>query len=115
MVSSISDKSFNNKNKPKQFKSKSNKRKENVGVVVRKHEFNKPDIKRRDYKINKYARDCFDKYFHTFQFICLYDIEMTNGDLVNGMNSDKKFKQIVRENGFILKLTRKSYSSLSNK
>ena len=39
---------------------------------------------------------------------------MTNGDFVKGIISDKRLKNIIRENGFIHKLTIKIYSSLSN-
>ena len=38
---------------------------------------------------------------------------MTNGDFVNGRISDKKLRKKFRENGFIQKLTIKTYSSLS--
>ena len=43
----------------------------------------------------------------------MYDIETTNGDLVNGIVSDKKPPKIVRKNSFIIKLTTNIYSSLS--
>ena len=39
---------------------------------------------------------------------------MTNGDFINGIHSDKKLEHIVRGNGFIHKLTLRTYSSLSN-
>ena len=58
-----------------------------------------------DYIINNSARDYFLKCFHANKFRCLYDIEMTNGDFVNGIPSDKKLKQIGREIGFLHKLT----------
>ena len=60
------------------------------------------------------ARDCYKKFFRTFNFRCIYDIKMTKGDFVNGKISEKKFEKIVRENGFIQNLTLKLYSSLSN-
>ena len=60
------------------------------------------------------ARDCYNKYFHRFTFKCIFDIESTNGDCVNGIFSDIKLKNIVRGNGFIHKLTIKFYSNLSH-
>ena len=62
---------------------------------------------------NNCARDCCKKYFHTFKLRCIYDNEMTNGDFLTGIISDKKLKRIVRENGFIHKLVRNFYSRLS--
>ena len=38
---------------------------------------------------------------------------MTNGDFINGIISDKKFKNNIRKNCFIQKLRTKIYSSLS--
>ena len=35
---------------------------------------------------------------------------MEDGDYVTSINSDKKLKQIIRQNGFIHKLTMKNYS-----
>ena len=56
------------------------------------------------------ARDCFNNYFHLLEFKCKYEIEKTNGDVVNGTVSDETLKKNVRENGFIHKLTMKIYS-----
>ena len=106
----ISDKLINIKNKSKHIISQSHKHKEKFGVVVvKEYQFNKPDSKKRHYINNNCARDCYNKYFQTFKSKCIYDIEMTNGDFVNGKFSDKKIKQIVQKIGFIHKLTLKSY------
>ena len=40
------------------------------------------------------ARDCYNKFFHSFKIRRIYNIEMTNGDLVNGVISDKKLKKL---------------------
>ena len=67
------------------------KHKEKFSVVVEGYEFITLDINKVDYIIINCARDCYKEYFHTFKFRCIYDIEMTNGDCVNGITSDKKF------------------------
>ena len=66
-------------------------------VVVKEYEFIRPDINRRDYIIKKSARDCYSIYFHTFKFKCIYEFELTNGDFVNGIISDKKFKKLFEK------------------
>ena len=74
-------------------------------------------LQRIDFINNNCARDCYDKHFFTFKhrYIYIYDFEITNGDFVSGINSDKKLNIIVRENGFIHNLIIKTFSSLSNK
>ena len=46
---------------------------------MKKSEFVRPDINNIDYISNKCARDCYDKYFHTFKLRCIFSIEMING------------------------------------
>ena len=75
--------------------------------------------------IDSSIRDCHNKYFHTFDHICEYDINftnITNNDTVNFTISDEsvglyelnKRKSLARERGFkfnqINKLTKKIYS-----
>ena len=47
---------------------KSHKHKEKYSVVVKEYDFIEPNINRIDYTINNCARDCYDKYSHTFNF-----------------------------------------------
>ena len=113
----VCDKSNNIKNESKHINAKSHEHKDKVKVVVEEYEFFRPDKNKIDYIIEDCARCFHKKYFHTFiTFIlrCIYDIEMTNADLINGKTSDKKLKQFVPENGFTHKLTKKIYSRLSN-
>ena len=110
----ICDRTINNKSKSKHNNSNSLKHKEKYSIPVKVYEFDNPD-NNEIFSINKNcARDCHNKCFHSFTFKSIYDIEMRNGDSVNGMISDKKMKNIIRENGFIHKLTIKIYSILSN-
>ena len=110
----IRDKTIYFKSKSKQNSSTSHKHKEKFSVVVKEFEYIGPDIERTDLIINNCARDCFKKYFHTFKHRCICNIEITNGDFVKGVFSEKKLKKIARGNGFIYKLTIKISSSPSN-
>ena len=66
---------------------------EKLSVVVEELKFIRPDNKKIDYIIHNCNRDCYNKFFHTFKIKSIYDIEMTNGDFVNGIISDKKLKK----------------------
>ena len=93
----ICDKTINNKSKSKHNNSSSHKHKQKLNVVVKKYEFIRPDKSRIDYIFNNCARCCYKNIFHRFKFIFIYDIEMTNGDFVNGKNSDEKFKKMFEQ------------------
>ena len=104
----------------------------NQSTVVKEYEFNNADIDEVDYLLDKIIKDCRKKYFHLFEYRCVYDIKFTN--ITNneavilptslgymefkseyyGLN--KKIKS-ARNNGFIfneiVKLTKKNYSNLS--
>ena len=101
----------------------------NENVIVKQYEFDNPLIQKIDSLIDNSIRDCHNKYFHTFDHICEYDIQLTNitnNESVNFMISDKSMGMhelnkkiaIARERGFIFyqmnKLTIKIYSNLSN-
>ena len=102
---------------------------ENEIYVVKKYKFENPLISNIDSIINKCWRDCHNKHFHTFDFICEYNLNFTNNtnnESVNFTISDKsmgmyelnKKLTIARERYFkfnhINKLTIKIYSNLSN-
>ena len=96
---------------------------------VKEYEFDNPLIQKIDSLIDNSIRDCHDKYFHTFDHVCEYDLNFTNignNETVNftishkcmGMyelnqklaiarGKDFKFNQI---NNFKIKI----YSNLSN-
>ena len=97
-------------------------------VIVKEYEIDNPLIQKIDSIIDKCIRDCHNKYFHTFDHICEYDLNftnITNNESVNftiseksmGMYELNKKLTIARENGFkfnqINKLTIKILSNLS--
>ena len=96
-------------------------------TVVKEYEYDNILIQNIDSIINKCYRDCHYKYFHTFNYECVYDINfknITNNEIVNltivgmgmGMYEINKKLSIARRNGFkfiqINKLTIKIYSNL---
>ena len=101
----------------------------NENVIVREYEFGNPPIQNIDSLIDNSIRDCHNKYFHTFDQICEYDLNFTsiiNNESVNFTISDKSMGMyelnrkltLARENGYIFnqinKLTIKIYSNLSH-
>ena len=98
--------------------------------IVKEYEFDNPLIQKIDSLIDNSMRDCHNKYFHTFDHICEYDIQLTNttnNESVNftiseksmGMYELNKKLSIARQNGYIFnqinKLTIKTLSNLSHK
>ena len=51
---------------------------ENQLTIVKDYEFDNPLIQRIDSLIDNSIRDCHDKYFHTFDHICEYNLNFTN-------------------------------------
>ena len=101
----------------------------NENVIVKEYEFDKPLIRKIDFIVDICFRDCHNEFFHTFDHICVYDINFTdfyNIETVNLTFSDKNMElyelikklTVARKNGFIFnqisKLTTKIYSNLSN-
>ena len=97
--------------------------------IVREYEFDNPLIQNIDSLIDNSIRDCHNKYFHTFDHICEYDLNftnITNNESVNFTISDKsmgmyelnKKLSLARERGFkfiqINNFKIKIYSNLSN-
>ena len=61
-------------------------------TIVKEYEFDNPLIQKIDSLIDKSIRDCHDKYFHTFDQRCEYDLNFTiigNNESVNFTISDK--------------------------
>ena len=90
----ICDKTIIIKSEPKHPNSNSQKHKEKHSVVVKDYDFFTQDNNKTYYIFNNCARDFF---LHRFKFRCIYNIEMTNGDFANGINSDKKLKKRSRK------------------
>ena len=70
----ICDKSNIIKSKAKHVNSKSQKHKEKFSLVGKEHEFIRPDIIKIDYKTISFARDCYNKTFHTLAKLDEYKI-----------------------------------------
>ena len=102
---------------------------ENQLTIVKEYEFDKPLIQKIDSIIDNCYRDCYSKYYHTFENKCEYDFNftnITNNETVNFTISDKSmglFKlnkklTVARERDFIFnqikKCKNKIYSYLSN-
>ena len=51
---------------------------ENKLSVVKEYEFDNPLIQNIDSIINKCYGDCHQKYYHTFKYECLYNLNFTN-------------------------------------
>ena len=98
-------------------------------VIVKEYEIDNPLIQKIDSIIDNCIRDCHNKYFHTFDLICEYNLNFTNitnnetvifliSDKSMGMYELNKKLTIARENGFIsnhiIKLTIKTLSNLSH-
>ena len=90
----------------------------NENVFVKEYEFNNSRIQNIDSIIDNSIRDCHDKYFHTFDHICEYDLNftnITNKEIVNfsishkcmGMYEVNPKLTIARENGFIFNQIKK--------
>ena len=101
----------------------------NEKVFGKEYDFIKPLLQKIKSLIDNSIRDCHDKYFHTFDHICEYDISftnITNNESVNFTISDKSMASyelnkkltIAHGNGFLFiqmnKLTIKIHSNLSN-
>ena len=61
-------------------------------VIVKENDFNKPLIQKIDSLVDNSIRDCYNKYFHTIDHICDYDLNFTNignNETINFTISDK--------------------------
>ena len=102
---------------------------ENQFIFVIEYNFDSPTIIEIDNIIDKCYRDCHNKYFHTFDYICDYDLNftnITNKEIVNftisekslGMYELNKKSSVARQRGYIFNqinnLAIKIYSNLSN-
>ena len=47
-------------------------------TIVEEYEFDNPSIQKINFLIDISIRDCHNKYFHTFDHICEYDLNFTN-------------------------------------
>ena len=102
---------------------------ENEIYVVKEYKFADPVFHKIDSIIYNCYRDCLNKYFHTFKYVFIYDIELTNitnNEIINITISDESMNlfelnkklTFAQGNGFIVsrmnKLTIKIYSYLSH-
>ena len=101
---------------------------ENKLSIVKEYEFDNPLIQNIDSIIDKCYRDCHYKYYQTFEYECVYNLNftnITNNKTVNFTISDKnlglyelnKKLALARERGFIFNQInnfKKNYSNISN-
>ena len=98
---------------------------ENKSYVVKEYKFDNPLITKIDSLIDNCYRDCYNQYFHTFKYVCIYDkklTKITNNEIFNITISDEslglyelnKKLTIARQRGFkfnqINNITIKFYS-----
>ena len=86
---------------------------ENELTVVKEYEFDNPLIQNIICIINKCYRDCHNKYYHTFNYECVYDLNFTNdnNEIINftisgkniGLYELNKKLTLARERGFKFK------------
>ena len=103
---------------------------ENELFVVKEYEFDNPLITKIDSIIHNCYRDCHNEYYHTFKYVCIYDIKVTNitnNETVNFTISDESMNlfelneklTLARQRGFkfnqMNQLTKNFYSILSHK
>ena len=50
----------------------------NENVNVKEYQFDKPRIQKIISLIDNSLRECYNKYFHTFDHICEYNLNFTN-------------------------------------
>ena len=70
----VCDKNMNVKSKTGHTNSIFHKRRERFAFTVKKYEFVNPEITQIYNILQDVVKDCKDKYFHTFEYICEYEI-----------------------------------------
>ena len=98
---------------------------ENELYVLKEYKFDNPLIHNIDSIIDSCYRDCHNKFFHKYKYVCIYDIKLTkikSNEIINLTISDEslglyelnKKLTLARERGFkfnqINRLTVKIYS-----
>ena len=98
---------------------------ENELYVVKEYIFDNPLFHKIHSIIDGCYKDCHNKYFHTYKYVCIYDIKLaniTNNEIINISISDESMNlfelnkklTLARQRGFrflqINKLTIKVYS-----
>ena len=87
-------------------------------VIVKEYQLIKPPIHKIESIIDDCIRDCHNKYFNTFDHLCVYDINLTkitNNEIVDLTipNKSKNLYELnkrlenARQNGFILEQRKK--------
>ena len=84
---------------------------ENESYVVKEYIFDTPLFRKIDSIIVGCYRNCHNKYFHTFKYVCTYDIKLshiTNTEIINLSISDESMNlfqlnkklTLARQRGF---------------
>ena len=72
-------------NKTGHIKSNFHKRREWFAFTVKKHEFDRLEINQKDNIVKDVIKDCKDKYLHSVEYRCEYDIKFehkTSGEVI---------------------------------
>ena len=77
-------KTINIESKSKRYTSNFLKHEERYSILVKKNIFDNPNLEEIFSGIDDYASDCYNKYFPSFTFKCIYSNQMTNKDYLNG-------------------------------
>ena len=97
---------------------------ENELYVLKEYNFDNPLFHKIDSILDDCYRDCHNKYFQTFKYVCIYDNKLTNianNEIINISFSDESMKLFGLNKKLTLasfrfshinKLTKKHYSHL---
>ena len=64
-------------------------------VIVKEYEFDKPLIQKIDSIVDNSLSECHNKYFHTFDHICEYNINFTNITNIEIINVTKIVNVVI--------------------
>ena len=70
----ICNKTIKFKNKSNHIHSQYHKHKEKYSILVKEYEINKPNHNELDRVVARAYINCRNEYFHTFKYVCVYDI-----------------------------------------
>ena len=85
---------------------------ENELYVAKENKFDNPLFHKIDFITDDCYGDCHNKYFHTFKYVCIFDIKLTNitnNEIINITISDESMNlfelnkklTVARQRGYI--------------
>ena len=63
-------------------------------AIVKQYDFDEPPINKVDSKIDNCFRDCHNKYFHTFEYKCVYIIKLIMFEVSDGNSFSQLFRKL---------------------